>query len=412
MQPFPALKHPGFRIYWSAQMVSLIGTWMQNMAQGWLVLDLTGSPFLLGLVSAAQFTPMLCFSLIAGAVADRLDKKRIIFLTQLSMMFLALILGILVLNHRVRYWHVVVFAFLLGTATTFDNPTRQSFVVEMVGKRDLMNAVALNSAIFNGARIVGPAIAGLIIARFGIGVCYLINAASFLGILLVLTFIRPPYRTPLAQNSSNTSGLVREIKEGLYYIRHDKRVLYPIILMAGLSLFAINFSVLIPVLARKTLHLTAQGYGYLMTSMGAGTLIGAVMMALQSYRGPRRRYLVGGATGLCIFQIALWAGGQYLIVSMVLLFLSGFSMIVFATSVNTTIQINVPDNLRGRVMSVYSLVFTGVTPLGSLFSGTIANLFNAPVSFALGGILGLFCMGAILVPLTDIKEKTRKRLMG
>ncbi|MFZ5753381.1 MAG: MFS transporter, partial [Bacillota bacterium] len=267
-----SLKHRNFRLFWFSQMISLMGTWMQNMAQGWLVLSLTDSAFKLGLATAVQFTPMLLFSLVAGAVADRLPKRRMLIATQVSLMVPALILGILTVTNRVQYWHVMVLAGLLGTANAFDMPARQSFIVEMVGKADLMNAIALNSSIFNAARVVGPAFAGLTIGWFGMGPCFLLNAASFLPIIISLTLIRT---SPVGQKKEKLSEarLWENIREGLSYIRQTPLILRTIILMALMSIFALNFNVLTPVLARDNLGQGAEGYGYLMSAIGIGALM-------------------------------------------------------------------------------------------------------------------------------------------
>lgn len=404
-QALAALRHRNFRLFWSGQLISLMGTWMQNMAQGWLVLQITNSPFLLGVVSAVQFTPLLVLALVAGVVADRVPKRRLLIFTQTSLMLLALILGVLTLTGVVRYWMVLILAGLLGTVNTFDMPARQSFVVEMVGKEDLMNAIALNSSIFNAARVVGPALAGLVIGRLGMAASFLLNGASFIAVIAGLLLIRVPEKTNLGDAANYGSGYmgrqqprvaqVREkIVEGLQYIRRTPLVLHTIVLMALLSIFTMNFTVLIPVLARDTLGQQAEGYGLLMSASGVGALCGALILAVLSSRGPRLGLLLGGAAGLCLFQLLLASTRSY---TLALLFLgfTGWSMITFTASVNTTLQLNVPDNLRGRVMSVYSLVFGGVTPIGSLFSGSIAHLWGAPAGLAAGAILGLISLLAV-----------------
>lgn len=388
-----ALRHRNFRIFWCGQLISLIGTWMQNTAQGWLVLELTDSPFLLGLVSAIQWTPSLLLSLVAGVVADRFPRRTLIIITQSCMMVLALILGFLTYTDTVRYWHVLILAGILGTANTFDMPARQSFVIKMVGKDDLPNAIALNSSVFNAARIIGPAVAGLIIAQVSIAACFIINGLSYVAVLAGLLSLRVkesiiPYQ--------NDPMILAKIKEGLQYIWRTSSIRYPMALLGLLSLSAMNFMVLIPVLARETLNQQALGYGYLMTSVGLGAFAGSVTLALISGRKPRRRILLGGALGLCLFQLFLVPNRSFWLAA-VFLVLTGFCMVIFTASVNTTIQLNVADELRGRVMSVYSLVFVGVTPLGSLFSGSIADVWGAPASIAIGAGLGLAGLAAIFV---------------
>ncbi|MDN5344826.1 MAG: hypothetical protein PWQ18_938 [Clostridia bacterium] len=400
-QALAALRHPNFRLFWSGQLISLMGTWMQNMAQGWLVLQMTNSPFLLGVVSAVQFTPLLVLALVAGVIADRVPKRRLLIFTQTSLMLLALILGVLTLTGVVRYWMVLILAGLLGTVNTFDMPARQSFVVEMVGKEDLMNAIALNSSVFNAARIVGPALAGLVIGRLGMAASFLLNGASFIAVIAGLLLIRVPEQSQGYAQQPAAARVGEKIVEGLQYIRRTPMVLHTIVLMALLSIFAMNFTVLIPVLARDTLGQQAEGYGLLMSASGVGALCGALILAVISRHGPRLRLLLGGATGLCLFQLLLASTRSY---TLALLFLgfTGWSMITFTASVNTTLQLNVPDNLRGRVMSVYSLVFGGVTPIGSLFSGSIAHLWGAPAGLAVGAALGLISLLAVATRLVKL----------
>lgn len=393
MRAIAALRHRNFRIFWTGQLISLIGTWMQNLAQGWLVLTLTDSPLLLGVVSAVQFTPMLLFSLLAGVIADRLPKRKILLLTQSGSALTALTLGLLVLTNRVRYWHVLVIAGILGTINSLDNPTRQSFIVELVGKRDLMNAIVLNSTAFNGARIIGPAIAGLAINKLGMAACFLVNAVSYLAVICGLLSLRVK---DVAKDRGTETMVFSKIKEGLQYIRQTPIILRSLVLMVLISIFAMNFNVLIPVLARDTLGLQADGYGFLLSAMGVGSLVGAVFMALVSHLGPQWYIIIGGAVGLTLSQLVL-AFNRSFTLAAILLGITGIAMLAFVTSVNTTLQINSPDHLRGRVMSIYTLVFLGLAPLGSLFSGTIANAGGAPAGLAAGAVIGLISIAAVLI---------------
>lgn len=382
-------------------MVSLQGTWMQNLAQGWLVLQMTNSPFLLGVVSAVQFAPMLLFSLVAGVVADRLPKRKLLIATQSGSALTAFILGILTLTGKVRYWHVLTLAALLGTINAFDTPTRQSFIVELVGKRDLMNAIVLNSTAFNAARVIGPAIAGLAIGKLGMAPCFLLNAASFLAVLAGLVVMRVD---DTARDSSKEEVVWEKIGEGLQYIRKTPVVMRTIILTTILSVFTMNFNVLVPVLARDTLGQQAEGYGYLMSATGIGAFTGAILLAIISHRGPRRKLLIAGALGLSIFQLLLAINRSYSL-ALVLLAFTGWSMITYVTSANTTLQLNSPDHLRGRVMSVYALVFLGMTPLGSLFSGALSHAGGAPAGFAAGAVIGL--VGTIAVVIRELGSKSQ-----
>jgi MFS family permease len=393
MQVVSAFRHRNYQLYFSGQLISLVGTWMQNIAQDWLVLVMTNSPFLLGVIAAIQFLPMLLLSLVAGEVADRVPKRPLLILTQSCMMACALVLGLLTLTHLVQYWHVLILAALLGTANAFDNPTRQAFIVEMVGKEDLMNAITLNSSMFNGARVLGPALAGLAIGRLGMAPCFLLNAFSFLAVIVGLALMRLRHQAPTRPSNNN---MWQNIAEGLQYIRRTPIILNSVLLMALLSTFAMNFTVLLPVLARVNLHQQAEGYGFLASSLGIGALLGALLLAYISGNRPKRQLWFTGGAGLCLFQLLLALSRQYSL-SLLLLFCAGASMIIFAALTNTTVQLNVEDRLRGRVMGVYSIVFLGVTPIGSLFSGSLAHIWGAPAAIAAGAGIGLLCLIVLFI---------------
>lgn len=381
-----SLRHRDFRLFWTGQCFSLVGGWMQTMAQSWLVLELTSSPFLLGLMGAFQFGPILLFSIFAGVVADRFPKRKLIIFTQSAFMILSLILGLLTLFGVVRYWQVALLAFLTGLVTTLEGPSRQSFVIELVGREDLMNAIALNSSVFNGARIVGPALAGLVIARLNIAACFLINAASFLVVLAGLFMMRPEERP--RSSSGRGRDLFGEVRGGIAYILKTPEVLYPMALLGALSALAMNFHVLVPVFARDVLHGDAQGFGLMMSAVGTGALAGALILASLSRFGPRPAFIFCGAAGLCLFQTAL-AGIREYMPSLAVLALVGWSMITFTASVNSAVQMKVPHDLRGRVMSIYFLLFAGMMPIGSLISGTAAKCLGAPATFLACGLAGL-----------------------
>ena len=399
-RPLAALRHRNYRLYWTGQCISVTGTWMQSVAQSWLVLELTDSAFLLGLVGVAQFAPILLFSLIGGVIADRVPRQRLIILTQSLMMVLALTLGILVVTETVRYEHVVCLAFLMGSLNAIDMPARQSFIIELVGKDDLMNGIALHASLFNAARVVGPALAGLLIARFGLAVCFLINAASYVPVVVQLLRIRLPGRAP---RLSTGTPLRREIAGGLRYIRETPDILLPILLLGVVSILAINFNVLVPVFARTTLQGGAQGYGFLLAALGSGALLGSLVLAWVSHAGPRRILLFAGAAGLCLAQVFL-APFKSFVAALVLLAAAGCSMMIFAGTVNTSIQLAADDRFRGRVMSVYTLVFIGVTPLGNFLAGSAAHLWGAPAAFAGGAGLALLSVAG-----AAFWRRTRKR---
>ncbi|HBV98154.1 MAG: MFS transporter [Peptococcaceae bacterium BICA1-7] len=386
-----ALRHRNFRLFWTGQCISLVGGWMQYMAQAWLVLELTDSSFLLGVIWACQFGPTLLLSLVAGVVADRFPKRRIILFTQSANMLLALLLGILVLTGAVQYWHVAVLAFLLGISNTLDVPARQSFVVEMVGKEDLMNAIALNSSVFNGARIIGPALAGLIIAQTGTAACFLINSASFLPVLagLLLMRLKDP---PGGRKARDFAG---EMKSGMTYIFNTPDVFYPLLLTGILSAFAMNFHVLVPVYATEVLGREAQGFGFMMTAVGIGAFVGAGLLAFLSRYGPRQVTIYISAAGLCVFQLALSGISAYG-PSLVFLTLLGWSMATFTASVNSFIQFRSPHEIRGRVMSVFILLFSGMMPVGSIFSGLTTKYLGVQAGFLISGIIGAMAIVIVL----------------
>ncbi|WP_206812286.1 MFS transporter [Paradesulfitobacterium ferrireducens] len=412
MKSFPALTHPPFRWFWGGQIISLIGTWTQNVGQAWLVLQITDSPFLLGLVSALQFLPMLLFSLHAGVWIDRLPKRRILILTQSVMMILAFLLASLVGSGLIQFWMLALIAFVLGIANTVDVPARQSFVIELVGKKHLTNAIALNSAIFNGARLAGPAIAGIIMALWGATWCFIINGISFIGVILILVFLLPAKQVETnPSDRSNTpvqqQPMWPEIKEGLLYIKRTPPIFLSILMIGVLSPLAMNFNVLVPVLAKMDLHRDVLGYGLLMSAMGFGAMLGALTVALLSKFGPRVPILLGGAGGLGIFSILLGFQVNYGTAALILAFM-GWCMIVFAASANSLIQMTVDNRLRGRVMSVYSLVFGGMTPVGSFFSGSLAHLWGARKTFAFSGFLVLVFLGFILPFQRKLQARPRR----
>ncbi|WP_019850665.1 MFS transporter [Desulfitobacterium sp. PCE1] len=390
---FPALSHSSFRWFWGGQIISLIGTWTQNIGQAWLVLQLTNSPFLLGLVAAMQFVPTMLFSLHAGAWIDHLPKRKVLIATQTIMMILAFALAFLVGSGSLQYWMLLIMAFILGVSNTVDVPTRQSFIIELVGREHLANAIALNSAIFNAARLVGPAIAGVIMGVWGPMWCFLINGFSFIGVLGILIFVPSiPHQEKVAPKKET---LGKDILNGLNYIRKTPSIFMVIIMMGFLSTVAMNFNVLVPVLAKIDLQEGALGYGLLMSTLGFGALIGALTVVIKSAEGPQPLLLLVGAFGLGIFNVVVGLQNTYLLSAFFLAFL-GWSMIVFSASANSIIQITVDGEYRGRVMSVYSLVFGGMVPIGSVYAGTLSDFWGAKVTFVISGILTLLFMCGIV----------------
>jgi MFS family permease len=380
---FRSLRHRNFRLFFSGQLVSLIGTWMQNVGQAWLVLDLTHSSFKLGVVSALQFLPMLFLSFFTGPFIDYFPKRKIIIFTQTVLMLLAFTLAVLDGTGVVRYWHIVILATLLGVVNTIDMPARQSFIIEMVGKDDLMNAIAMNSSIFNAARAVGPAIAGILIGTAGTALCFFVNGLSFLAVLgglLLMTFEERP------ADRLRSYHVVEDIREAIRYVRKTPVIMITILLVAVVSVFATNFNVLVPVFSRQELNRDATAFGILMSSFGVGALIGAVSLAALSRSGPKPLYLLGGGLALSLFLILIGFQKSYGLTAC-LLALAGWSMVTFFGMANTTVQLYTEDRLRGRVMSLYTLSFGGLTPFGSLFAGSVAHVLKAPLTFALGGLI-------------------------
>lgn len=389
----PALGYRDFRLFWLGQLVSLTGTWIQSVAQQWLVLKLTGSAFALGLVTTIQFTPLLVLSLLGGAIADRVSKRNLLLATQVSSGILALLLGTLVQSGAVRYWHVLVIAGGLGTINAFYTPARQSFVPELVNKESLLNAVALNSTIFNAARVLGPAVGGILIALLGLSLNFYLNAASYVAVIISLLLIR---RRPPVRREEEPKTLWLNVVDGLKYIRATP-VVYTILALVGFaSLFAFNFTILIPLVARFVLHVGSDGYGFLMASMGFGSLVGALTLAFVTRRDLARRFIYAGAMIFCSLEIVLGFSRNYAL-SVALMILIGLSSVFFTTTANTRVLSLTPSHLQGRVMSVYSLMFLGMTPFGSILAGIIAERFGAPVALVGGGALTLAFTLVVLV---------------
>jgi len=397
---FTALRHRNFQLFFIGQSVSLIGTWMHSLAQGWLVLKLTDSAFYLSLVQAMGSLPILFFSLISGVVADRVDKRNLLLVTQCLSMVLALSLAVLVSMDVVRVWHVMVVAGLLGVVNTFDVPGRQSFLVDMVGKEDLMNGIALNSAVFNGARIVGPAIAGILIGVVGLSACFYVNAASYLAIIACLLMMRFGPRPERRESHP----MLKELREGLSYVRHAPSVSSFIFMVAITSLFSIPYIALMPVFARDILGVGAKGLGVMMGSAGAGALMGALTLA--STGGFRRKGLTTlvSATASALALLA-FSFSRNPLLSDALLVVVGWGMITQLATVNTLIQTDVPDELRGRVMSLYTLVFLGFIPVGNLMVGAMAHYLGTPYAVAIGACI---CLVTYALLFSLKKELLRK----
>jgi MFS family permease len=392
-----ALRHRNFRLFWTGQLISLIGTWMATVAQAWLVLKLTNNPFALGVVAAAQYTPVLLLGLLGGVLADAVPKRRALVALQATMCVIAFALAALVETGLVQVWMVVALAAALGIANALEMPTRQAFVIEMVGRNDIANAVALNSAAFNGSRIVGPAIAGLLIAFVDLPTAFILNGLSYLAAIGALLAIDPStlHGRPRRQLGRSLGAIGRQLGEGLRYVRQTPSVLLPLSVLGLVSTAGMNFQVLIPVMARDVLFVGAQGFGFLMAAAGVGSLSAALAIAFGLR--PTRQLMLGGALGFGIGETA-FALSRAFPLSVLLMFAMGFAVIAIAATANTTIQLAVPDHLRGRVMSLYVTVFAGSTPIGGLIAGTIASAWGAPAALFLGGVVSAAVgVGALLL---------------
>lgn len=379
-----ALRHRNFRLFFFGQLVSLIGTWMQSLAQGWLVLQLTQDPFVLGVISAVQYLPMMVFGLFGGLIADALPKRATLVGTQTASMLLALALFWLSWTHQVQAWHIGVLALLLGIVNTVDMPTRQAFVVEMVGRDDVVNAVALNSAVFNVARILGPAVAGVIIGLVGIASCFFLNGVSYIAVIAGLLAMRSSelHAKGAYQFTRSASAVLRDLGEGLRYVRSTPVVLLAVGVVGLVSTLGMNLNVLVPVYTADVLHTNATGFGFLMAATGIGSLVAALTIAVIGRSSPR--VMLAGGAALGLLQLALVAV-HAMPVALACMFGIGFGSIAMTATANTSIQLAVPDSLRGRVLSVYTTVFAGSTPVGALFAGTLAAQWGAALAFGAGG---------------------------
>jgi MFS family permease len=383
-----ALRHRNFQLFFSGQLISLIGTWMQSVAQAWLVYHKTGSALLLGSVGFASQFPVFLVAPFGGITADRVNRQRLVIATQIASMILAGILAWLTLSHRVEVWHIFALAGLLGIVNAFDIPGRQSFLVDMVGKEDLMNAIALNSSMFNGARVIGPAIAGILVSKIGEGWCFAANSLSYIAVIVGLLLMRVQSKPRISQHSP-----IEDIIEGFRWVNRTKIIRALLILIGLVSLVGMPYTVLMPIFADKILHSGARGLGILMGATGVGALFGALTLAAKSggVKGLGRWITISCATlGISLFCFAFsssfWLSAAFLLPA-------GYSMMLQMACSNTLIQTIVPDQLRGRVMSVYSMMFMGMAPFGAFFGGALAHRIGAPITVAVGAIACVF--GAI-----------------
>jgi MFS family permease len=375
-----ALQHRNFRFFAGGQLISLIGTWMDSVAESWLVYRLTGSSVLLGFIGFSSQIPVFLLAPVGGTVADRHDRRKLLIATQAASMFLAGTLAALTLSGRVRVWQIFALAALLGAVNSVDIPTRQAFVIDLVGREDLINAIALNSSMFNGARIVGPAVAGVLVATIGEGWCFFANAVSYLAVIAGLILIRLPPRGARRRGES----MLTQIAEAVGFVRGAAPVRTLLVLLGVISFLGMPYAVLMPIFADRILHSGARGLGILMGASGAGALVGSVALAL-------RRGLKGLGSWVAFATVAfgtslvLFSSSRHFWLSAAFLLPVGFSFMVAMAASNTLIQSMVPDALRGRVMALYSMMFMGMAPFGSLLAGSLAHHIGAPRTVAVNG---------------------------
>ena len=376
---FRALSRRNFRLYFIGQIISNSGTWMQTVAQSWLVLELTKSGLALGLVSAAQFLPILLLSPLAGVYVDRTDKRRLLVFTQSAFALIALGLGVLVLAKLVALWMVFALAALMGIVNAIDTPARQSFVIEMVGKEDLANAVSLNAVLMNSARVIGPAIAGAVIYRFGVGPNFIVNAISYVAVIASLLMLRSSELMP----SPPLQARKGQLREGLRYVARTPRLAIPLLIMLVVGTLAYEFQVSLPLLTTLTFHLGAGAYAAITAALGVGAVIGGLVAA--TYAKPSMRRLAGAALifGSLMVVAALM---PTFYTSLGAVALAGLVSIIFLSTANTLLQITAKPDMRGRVMALYTVAFLGTTPIGAPLVGYIAQHFGGRAGILVGGV--------------------------
>ncbi|MEP7224293.1 MAG: MFS transporter [Actinomycetota bacterium] len=386
---FRSLKrHRNYRIFFTGQVVSLAGTWMQNVALAWLVLELSGSPLAIGALAFWRFLPFTLFSLAAGVVADRLETRKLVMATQAAAMVISIALAVVTLTGTATLPIVYVLAALGGVALAFDAPGRQSLTFQLVGRRELPNAVALNSGLFNGSRVIGPAIAGLIIAAVGTGACFVINAFSFLAVLAALAIVRGDELYPVERDPS--ARVVDGVRRAFAFTWNDPQLRSILGVVTVVSTVGFNFHVLVPLLAADTLHLGPEGFGLLSASFGLGALVGALTTA--TFRGASWRLFAIGTTAFGVLALAL-APVQNALLAGVLLCGIGIAFTLFTANANALVQLGAPDHLRGRLIGLYLFAFLGLAPVGGLFAGWLASIGGTTLAFTVAGLTSLATIG-------------------
>jgi MFS family permease len=402
-----AMRHPNYRRYWLGQIGSLIGVWMQSVALPWLVLQLGGSAFQLGLVMAFLFGPSMVVAPLGGVLADRVDKRRTLVIVNLVAMAQASVLFALTLTGVVEIWHVYALAMVAGVVGAVEMPLRQAFVAELVPREDLVNAIALSSTSFNLSRVIGPAVAGLTIAAFGVASNFGINALSYVSVIVGLLRVDPG-RLYRAARPEVFPSVRASLAEGLGYARRTPNVLWPLVLLGGTAALAMNFQTLLPLFSHSALGMDAQGYGALFAAIGAGSLAGSLGLAFMSSQRPMKRLILGGGAAFLALTFALGFARSpavaYFLVAGI-----GLASMLMINTINVTIQNSVPDALRGRVMALYVTVFAGSAPIGGLFAGSLAEAFGAPVAFSIGAAAAAGVLALVAWKLRGAARESRPR---
>ncbi len=390
VERFSALSSSDFRLFWFGQFISLSGTWMQSVAQAWLVYSLTKSPFYLGLVAAAGSLPVLLFSLLGGIVADRIRKRNLLLITQALSIIPALSLGILTHMNLITVWQVALLATFLGTVNAFDIPARQAFIIEIVGKEHLTNAIALNSAAFNGARIIGPVIAGMAIAYLGLPACFFLNALSFLAVIIALSKMKIK-----GYIEASSKGFIKDFMEGIQFIKSKPEIYSIILLIAVFSLIGIPYITFLPVFAGEVLRAGPEGYGFLVGATGIGALSAALSIAFRGDIQQKKRFMSTAALCFSFFLLVFSVSRTFYLSVSALIFV-GWGMVSFLATANSFVQLSVSDSIRGRVMSVYALVFLGFAPIGNSLIGMLAASIGTTRAVTVSAIICIIGSGLFM----------------
>src|SRR5512135_2926913 len=398
-QTFRSLQHRNFQLYFAGQLISVAGTWMQVVAQAWLVYELTHSELMLGIVGFAAAIPSLLISPWGGVVVDRVNKRNLLVITQALAMMLAFILAALTFAGIVQVWEIIMLAALLGVVNAFDGPARQAFVVEMVGREDLSNAIAINSMMFNGARVIGPALGGILLATVGTAWCFFINGVSFLAVIVCLLLMRlTPHTRELKIGSPWT-----DLKHGLRYVLLHREIFALLMLALIFSVFGISYNTILPAFVDQVLHVDATGYGVVNAFIGAGAVVGAFIMARYGERGQRGRWLIWVDLAFPFILIAFAYNASFGL-ALLLAFGLGVGFMLTFTIINTLLQTNVDDKMRGRVMGLYTLTFFGFAPFGNLAIGVLANQWNMSFTILLSAVCALILSAVVILLVPQLRK--------